>query len=103
TVAGARERTRVHLGDSVRSGDRPEGIRGPRAGSESGDFTYGGRRREHITSSEIAMGAYVFDNSWEKERARLAGLESMLDPGTRRHLDAVGGSAGWTGLEGGRG
>ena len=49
------------------------------------------------------MGAYVFDNSWEKERVRLAGLESMLDPGTRRHLDAVGVSAGWTCLEVGGG
>jgi hypothetical protein len=45
------------------------------------------------------MGAYVFDNSWEKERVRLAGLESMLDPGTRRHLDAIGVGAGWTCLE----
>ena len=49
------------------------------------------------------MGAYVFDNSWEKERVRLAGLESMLDPGTRRHLDAVGLGAGWTCLEVGGG
>jgi SAM-dependent methyltransferase len=49
------------------------------------------------------MGAYVFDNSWEKERIRLAGLESMLDPGTRRHLDAVGVGAGWTCLEVGGG
>jgi len=49
------------------------------------------------------MGAYVFDNSWEKERVRLAGLESMLDPGTRRHLDAVGVGAGWTCLEVGGG
>ena len=49
------------------------------------------------------MGAYVFDNSWDKERQRLAGLESMLDPGTRRHLDAVGVSAGWTCLEVGGG
>jgi SAM-dependent methyltransferase len=45
------------------------------------------------------MGAYVFDNSWEKERVRLAGLESVLDPGTQRHLDAVGVGGGWTCLE----
>jgi SAM-dependent methyltransferase len=45
------------------------------------------------------MGAYVFDNSWEKERVRLAGLESVLDPGTRRHLDTVGVGPGWTCLE----
>jgi SAM-dependent methyltransferase len=49
------------------------------------------------------MGAYVFDNSWEKERVRLAGIESMLDPGTRRHLDSVGVGAGWTCLEVGGG
>jgi len=49
------------------------------------------------------MGAYVFDNSWEKERVRLAGLESMLDPGTRRHLDAVGVGPGWRCLEVGGG
>jgi SAM-dependent methyltransferase len=49
------------------------------------------------------MGAYVFDNSWEKERVRLAGLESVLDPGTRRHLDGVGVGAGWTCLEVGGG
>jgi SAM-dependent methyltransferase len=49
------------------------------------------------------MGAYVFDNSWEKERTRLAGIESMLDSGTRRHLDAVGVSAGWRCLEVGGG
>jgi 2-polyprenyl-3-methyl-5-hydroxy-6-metoxy-1,4-benzoquinol methylase len=49
------------------------------------------------------MGTYVFDNSWEKERVRLSGLEATLDPGTRRHLDAVGVSAGWTCLEVGGG
>lgn len=45
------------------------------------------------------MGAYVFDNSWEKERERLAGLEAALDPGTTRHLDAIGVGPGWTCLE----
>ena len=45
------------------------------------------------------MGAYVFDNSWEKERERLAGLEAALDPGTVRHLEAIGVGAGWTALE----
>jgi SAM-dependent methyltransferase len=49
------------------------------------------------------MGAYVFDNSWEKERVRLAGIESMLDAGTRRHLDAVGVGPGWRCLEVGGG
>jgi SAM-dependent methyltransferase len=45
------------------------------------------------------MGAYVFDNSWEKERERLAGLEIALDPGTMRHLAEIGVGPGWTCLE----
>jgi SAM-dependent methyltransferase len=45
------------------------------------------------------MGAYVFDNSWEKERERLAGLEVALDPGTTRHLTEIGVGPGWTCLE----
>lgn len=45
------------------------------------------------------MGAYVFDNSWEKERERLAGLEASLDPGTTRHMESIGVGPGWTCLE----
>jgi len=45
------------------------------------------------------MGAYVFDNAWERERERLAGIEEHLDPGTTRHLRALGVGAGWTCLE----
>src|SRR2546425_1749627 len=45
------------------------------------------------------MGAYVFDNSWEKERERLAGLEVSLDPGTTRILETVGVGPGWMCLE----
>ncbi|MGH2725341.1 MAG: cyclic nucleotide-binding domain-containing protein [Actinomycetota bacterium] len=45
------------------------------------------------------MGAYVFDNSWEKERERLAGLEAPLDPGTTRHMESIGVGPGWTCLE----
>lgn len=45
------------------------------------------------------MGTYVFDNGWEQERERLSGIEGQLDPGTTRHLDAIGVSAGWTCLE----
>ena len=41
------------------------------------------------------MSAYVFDQAWEAERARLAGLESGLDPGTIRHLEALHVGAGW--------
>ena len=45
------------------------------------------------------LGAYVFDNSWEKERERLAGLEVALDPGTTRHMTEIGVGPGWTCLE----
>ena len=45
------------------------------------------------------MGGYVFDNSWEKERERLAGLEVALDPGTTRHLETIGVGPGWSCLD----
>lgn len=45
------------------------------------------------------MSTYVFDNSWERERARLAGLEALYDPGTIRLLESVGVGAGWKCLE----
>ena len=45
------------------------------------------------------MGAYVFDNTWEKERERLAGIEALYDPGTTRHMDAIGVGPGWRCLE----
>jgi SAM-dependent methyltransferase len=48
---------------------------------------------------EGSMSTYVFDNSWEKERERLAGLESIYDPGTMRHMDALGVGPGWSCLE----
>jgi SAM-dependent methyltransferase len=46
---------------------------------------------------------YVFDNSWEQERERLAGLEEANDPDTTRHLEALGVSPGWRCLEIGAG
>jgi SAM-dependent methyltransferase len=46
---------------------------------------------------------YVFDNSWERERERLAGLEAANDPDTTRHLEALGVSPGWRCLEIGAG
>lgn len=45
------------------------------------------------------MGAYVFDNAWEKERERLSGLESYLDPGTVTVIESLGIGSGWTCLE----
>ena len=41
------------------------------------------------------MSAYVFDQAWEAERARLSGLELGLDPGTIRHLESLGVGVGW--------
>jgi SAM-dependent methyltransferase len=41
------------------------------------------------------MSKYVFDQAWEAERVRLAGLELGLDPGTIRHLEALHVGAGW--------
>lgn len=49
------------------------------------------------------MGRYVFDHSWEGERARLALLEEIFDPGTIRHLEALGVGPGWRCLEVGAG
>ena len=45
------------------------------------------------------MGSYVFDNSWEQERERLAGLEAANDPDTIRHLELLGVAPGWRCLE----
>src|SRR5262249_61796604 len=50
--------------------------------------------RAHV--AELTMNAYVFDQAWDAERARLAGLELGLDPGTIRHLETLGVRAGWT-------
>lgn len=49
------------------------------------------------------MGSYVFDNSWEQERERLAGLEAANDTETIRHLETLGVAPGWRCLEIGAG
>jgi SAM-dependent methyltransferase len=36
------------------------------------------------------LEGYVYDTSFEDERARLAGMEAQWDPGTFRHIDALG-------------
>jgi SAM-dependent methyltransferase len=46
---------------------------------------------------------YVFDDAWLEERSRLGSLEAVLDPGTIRHLEALGVGPGWTCLEVGAG
>ncbi|WP_426560585.1 class I SAM-dependent methyltransferase [Angustibacter sp. McL0619] len=38
---------------------------------------------------------YVYRQSWEQERARLAGLSAQFDPGTKRHLRTIGVASGW--------
>jgi SAM-dependent methyltransferase len=49
------------------------------------------------------MDKYVFDNAWIQARQRLCGLEQLLDPGTIRHLDALGVREGWHCLDVGAG
>ena len=49
------------------------------------------------------MSGYLLDNAWEHQRQRLAGLEAWFDPGTIRHLTALGITAGWRCLEVGGG
>lgn len=45
--------------------------------------------------SDTATNTYLYDHVWEPERLRLASLAAELDPGTIRHLDALGVGAGW--------
>jgi SAM-dependent methyltransferase len=47
--------------------------------------------------------SYVFDNAWQRGRARLDEVEAFLDPGTIRALDLLGVGAGWRCLELGAG
>ena len=49
------------------------------------------------------MPEYAFDNVWVHARQRLRGLEQLLDPGTIRHLEALGVAEGWHCLEIGAG
>jgi SAM-dependent methyltransferase len=47
--------------------------------------------------------AYTYDHEWLEERRRLAGLETALDPGTRRYLTELGVKPGARCLEVGAG
>jgi SAM-dependent methyltransferase len=49
------------------------------------------------------MDKYAFDPTWTHARQRLRGLEQLLDPGTIRHLKALGVGEGWHCLEVGAG
>jgi SAM-dependent methyltransferase len=48
-------------------------------------------------------GGYIYDQGFLQERARLAGIESLWDPGSQRLLDGLGIGAGWRCLEVGAG
>jgi SAM-dependent methyltransferase len=50
-----------------------------------------------------ASNTYTFNNAWTNERARLDALEGLTDPGTTRHLAALGVGPGWACLEVGGG
>ena len=47
--------------------------------------------------------AYLYDQGWERERERLAGIEALWDPGPRRLIEALGIAPGWRCLEVGGG
>lgn len=49
------------------------------------------------------MAEYLLENAWHEQRQRLAGLEAWFDPGTIRHLEALGVGRGWRCLEVGGG
>lgn len=46
---------------------------------------------------------YAIDPAWTRERERLSMLESVLDPGSIRHLERLGVSEGWSCLDVGAG
>ncbi len=46
---------------------------------------------------------YIYDQGFSEERARLAGIESLWDPGSQALLDELGLGAGWRCLEVGAG
>jgi 2-polyprenyl-3-methyl-5-hydroxy-6-metoxy-1,4-benzoquinol methylase len=46
---------------------------------------------------------YIYDQGFSEERTRLAAIESLWDPGSRRLLDGLGIGAGWRCLEVGAG
>lgn len=49
------------------------------------------------------MADYLLDNAWQEQRQRLTELEAWFDPGTIRHLEALGVGEGWRCLDVGGG
>jgi SAM-dependent methyltransferase len=56
-----------------------------------------------VTVTGTTGNNYIFNQEWEQEHARLAGLAAQFDPVTIRHLTAVGVAVGWNCLEVGAG
>jgi SAM-dependent methyltransferase len=54
-------------------------------------------------NAQTVDNEYSLDNSWERARRRLVGLEQTYDPGTQRRLTALAPQPGWTCLEAGAG
>ena len=42
---------------------------------------------------------YIYDQGFSEERARLAGIESLWDPGSQAVLEALGITRGWRCLD----
>lgn len=56
-----------------------------------------------VTADDNAPRSYAYDQAWADERARLAALSTIYDPGTFRLLTDIGVAAGWACLEVGAG
>jgi SAM-dependent methyltransferase len=51
----------------------------------------------------MGPGSYVYDQQWQEERRRLAGMEALWDPGTKAVIESLGIGSGWHCLEIGAG
>jgi len=60
-------------------------------------------RDEAVSLEAVSSTGYAYDQGWKDERARLAGIEALWDPGTRAVLGANGAVAGASVLEAGAG
>ena len=58
---------------------------------------------EERPSMQRSDATYTLDNAWQHARERLALLEALADPGTIRHLEALGVAPGWRCWEAGAG
>ena len=56
-----------------------------------------------MSDTTLHRPGYAFDNAWKQARERLALLETVLNPGTIRRLEALGVGTGWHCLEVGGG